>query len=365
MKLDLKKIFSENVFFFSEKDMMISNILKINIIYVCLFAFLFLGCSNDKATEGYGVSISAPSIPGTSAEAFSDEQIEWFRISNGLSTDLVTRQAEKDSILQNLAFSPIFMLKNLFESDLERDYLKALEEYCNVSDTNSQTIMDHLGSVPSVIFAIDSTITIESCLDTVYDGIVGIRQFLGMRLLYEDALQTEKAFFSDVDFKKSKRDFFGISGNFSCFLSSEELVVDVPLSEGDYTLLLIQPVTKSLRDYVSGFSERKYADILDKMEKRKVGVKFPSFEGFTVYSGISLPEIMSDGPVVADNDIHLECSLSLLSPTRASLKERDNSIEEKMIYGKNREIISFDTPFMFIIRELNSRLILLQGLYVR
>ena len=365
MKLDLKKIFSEDIFFFSEKNAAVLNVFKIKTMIVCVLVGLCLGCSKDKAAEGYGVSISAPSIPGNSAEVFSEEQIEWFRISNGLSTDLVIRQAEKDSVFGNVAFSPVFLLKNLFENNLERDYLKALEEYCNVKDTNSQTIMDNLNSVSSVIFSVDSTITIESCLDTVKKGSVTIRQSLGFRLMYEDALQTEKAFFSDADFKKSKRNFFSISGNFSCFLSAEELVIDVPLSEGGYTLLLVRPLTKSLRDYVADFSERKYADMLDKMEKRKVGVKFPSFEGFSVCSDMSFPEIGSDSLIHTENDINLECTLTLVAPTRASLREMDNSLEEKMIYGKNRETFSFDTPFMFIIKELNSRLILLHGLYVR
>lgn len=330
-----------------------------------IFLLLFVVCcSKDKQKEQYGVSISAPSIAGTPAEIFSQEHIALFRMANGLNFELIRNTFQSDSSSDNQACSVLYLLKELCLTGTDEDYLKALEQYCAFSDTRSENLKNNFLSLEQTMHSIDSTLIFSTRTDTSKIGEFKCEIDFLLPLMYEDALSTAPAFFSDCNLKKTKRNFFRLSGNFNTLATEEETISDIPIGNGNYSLLLIMPNEKQIRDYLKELTEQKYKKLTDRMEKRKTSITFPSFEDFSTETEILLPDIIISDTVIRQHNItKLHTKIQLQKPTEALLQSMQKSMEDKIIDAKNEEDICFNKPFLFFLKGSNSGAIILQGIY--
>lgn len=329
-----------------------------------IFLLLFVVCcSKDKSKEQYGVSISAPSIAGTPAEVFSQEHIALFRMVNGLNFELILSMVQPVDTSGNQACSVLYLLKELSLAGTDEEYLKALEQYCAFSDTTQESLKRNFLSLERTMHAIDSTLILSSRADTSETGKFKCETDILLPLIYEDALNSIPAFFSDCNLKKTKRNFFRLSGNFNTLETEEETMADIPVGNGNYSLLLIMPVEKQISDYLRDLTEHRYKNLIDGMEVRKTSLMFPSFEDFETETEMQLPDIITDTVIRQHTAIRLRTKICLQKPTEAILQSMKKSMEDKIIDAKNKEDICFNKPFLFFLKGTNSGAIILQGIY--
>ncbi len=334
-------------------------------IAVCgIFLLLTIaGCSKDKTKEMYGVSISAPSIAGTPAEVFSEQHIALFRMTNGLSFELLQNTFQHDTSFDNQAYSVLYLLEELCLNDIEPDYMKALTQYCTLPDTTQTQLKTDFISLNQTIHAIDTTLTLSTTVDTSVTDTFKCSTSLLLPLMYEDALIPISDFFSDCNLKKTRRNFYRLSGNFNTLDTEKETAIDVPVGNGNYSLMLIMPKEKQVSDYLKDLSEYKYKNITDKMEIRKTSLMFPSFDDFVTETSLQLPNISADTTIQQQTTLKLRTNIHLLKPTEAVLQTMKKSMEDKMIDAKNEEVICFNKPFIFFLKGSNSGAVLLHGIY--
>ena len=285
-------------------------------------------------------------------------------MANGLNFELIRNTFQSDSSSDNQACSVLYLLKELCLTGTDEDYLKALERYCAFSDTRSENLKNNFLSLEQTMHSIDSTLIFSTRTDTSKIGEFKCEIDFLLPLMYEDALSTAPAFFSDCNLKKTKRNFFRLSGNFNTLATEEETISDIPVGNGNYSLLLIMPNEKQIRDYLKELTEQKYKKLTDRMEKRKTSITFPSFEDFATETEILLPDIIISDTVIRQHNItKLHTKIQLQKPTEALLQSMQKSMEDKIIDAKNEEDICFNKPFLFFLKGSNSGAIILQGIY--
>ncbi len=335
-------------------------------LIIALICLLLAGCSKEKKNETYGVSISAPSIVGTAAEAFSKEQIEFFKMANGLSFAINREFAKSDTLGQNTAFSALLLIRDLCVEQTEFGYLYSLFRNCNLADTNLERVNSNLNSLQEVFRSIDSTLIFSSQSDSLDKGTVLRIQRFSLSLQYEEALNTYSEYFSDMEFKKTKRNFFKLFGNFNCLVQEAETVVDIPVGNGNYSLMLIMPNQKDVRSYAEEFTEGLYGKLSEGLEKRMIGLCFPTFENYSTKVLIPLPKQSSDTLSEVKTKQIIQSEITIRQPNEAFLQTLNTSLEEKIIHhAENKEEISFNRPFLFILRGSSSKAIILQGQYLQ
>lgn len=337
----------------------------VKICFVGLICLLLVCCSKKEAGNDYGVSVSAPNVIGTIAEQFSQEQLSLFKMANSLGISAAKQFSKSDSSAGNLAFSYLLLLDRLYNEASDTAYLKCLSQFYKIDNLSLERVRENFASVFQIISSIDSSLVMQSSFDTSDDGSALLVQRFSLSLPFEDALRSHSDYFSDENLKKSRRNFFTLSGSFDCAASSEEIVSAIPIGNGNYRLMFVMPLQKSLRDYASDFSEAKYVELCERLEKRKIGLEIPTFENFVSETRIELPQMSCDSVVVVNAAVQILSHIEINPPSEAQLKVETSSMEEKIIrQTKNEERISFNRPFLFILYGANSRAILLQGLYL-
>lgn len=339
--------------------------MAVKICFAGLLCLLLVCCSKKETSNDCGVSVSAPNVIGTIAEQFSQEQLSLFKMANSLGISASKQLSKSDSATGNAAFSYLLLLDRLYAHASRETYLECLAEFYKVENLSLEKIREDFTSIFQIISSIDSSLVMQSSFDTSDEGSALLVQKFSLSLPFEDALRSYSDYFSDENLKKSRRKFFKLSGSFDCAASQEEIVSTIPIGNGNYRLMFVMPLQKSLRDYAFGFSEAKYVELCEQLEERKIGLEIPAFENFVCETGIELPQVRCDSIVSINLTAQILTHIKINPPSEAQLKVEAGSMEEKIIrQTKNEESISFNRPFLFVLYGVNSRAILLQGLYL-
>lgn len=332
-------------------------------IWIVAAVVLFVCCSKSQKQEHYGVSISAPSVAEASCESFSAQELALLGLSNGWTFDLLGKVCQNDSSSCNFAFSPLLLIDELHACESERAYVEALFAFCDLKDTCFEAVRASFNAIKQRLGETDSSLAVNSRHEGVKKGGFVICQSARTSLMREDALKTIRHSFSTCRGNKRFCDFFNLSGSFRAFESEDEFAIDIPVGNGSCSLLLIKPSDERAREYVATFSEKRYAEVIKGLEERKLSVSFPDFEGFVSQKPLYFPQIQTVDSLALSPYATISCQFSLFKPTEAVLQSLGKSLQDKILNSESGETATFDTPFLFFVREISSGAILLAGMY--
>lgn len=332
-------------------------------IWIVAALVLFVCCSKSQKQEHYGVSISAPSVAEASCESFSAQELALLGLSNGWTFDLLGKACQNDSSSCNFAFSPLLLIDELHACESERAYVEALFAFCDLEDTCFEAVRASFGAIKQHLGETDSSLAVNSRHEGLKKESFVICQSARTGLMREDALKTVRHSFSTCRGNKRFCDFFNLSGSFRAFESEDEFAIDIPVGNGSCSLLLIKPSDERAREYVATFSEKRYAEVIKGLEERKLSVSFPDFEGFVSQKPLYFPQIQTADSLALSPYATISCQFSLFKPTEAVLQSLGKSLQDKILNSESGETATFDTPFLFFVREISSGAILLAGMY--
>jgi serine protease inhibitor len=336
----------------------------LNVFVIFFIVCLIISC-NKKKENNYGVSISAPQMIGTPAEMFSLQHIKMFQASNAFTTNLLPTIIQTSNI-HNFAFSPFYLLNNLMIDSCLNDYFISYEKYYTLSPHNSSEMLSTINDFKTIVHKIDSSFNIKSTIEKENPKKIIIKQELELPLLYENAkVKGVDNIFTTIDNKKPRLQYINISGNFNIYSSDEEQVSEVPLGNGNYILMLIKPLQKDIKQYVSCFNEEKYTSLIEKTENKSISISFPLINVRCQDMKIEMPELKTtDSNNVFPKELYVNSSFSLRKATMAELKMVEKDMDNTILSKNNSDIIQYNSPFLFIIRGKNSNLIMFVGWYI-
>ncbi len=335
----------------------------LTIVLICL---LLACCSKKKESESYGVSICAPSASETPTESFTKEQFEIFKMANGLSIASSQSLAKQDSINGNIAFSSLLLIKDLSLGNTETEYLDALFKFCNLSQEDFERIKENLLLLEESFVQTDSCCVFESQIDTSDRSVSVHTQRFFLPIRYSEPLRPHKEDFFVSDEEKLQRNFYSLFGKFKCAFREGETAVSIPLGNGSYSLLFILPSQNDILSYAGDFTESQYGEISEALADTEANVIVPSFEKFSSQCSFALAKLPLDTLLSSRREQKVNFELKILQPTQEILQTLGNALEEKIIqHSAPQEQILFNRPFLFVLRDTDSRAIIFQGLYLR
>lgn len=316
------------------------NKITISIIGIFLLNILFCCSKTPSEQQSYGVSISAPKIWAIDS-TYTKEQIEWIKLNNGLSIDILLQNISTDSTIDNLQYSCLSIISQL---NKEEEELQNLMQKILQQDTNLKILTQ---------------------LDTTSKDKLKINTQISLPLLYEEALKTNQKQFYDLEDNPVEKEFFTLIGIFKTNISEEQTIVEIPLGNKEYSIVLIQPNTNKITNYLSLFREKTYIDCLEKLQERKIEVSFPNIES-TKYEGeLNLPQTIKDTLQEELKTINILSEFNSTKPTEATLKLINKTMEDKIISSNYEQGIIFNKPFLYILKQRTTNLILQQGIIVK
>lgn len=337
--------------------------LKIIFIVLCL-VIVFVGCKKQKDNL-FSISISANNMVGTPAEAFSLQQIKMFQASNEFVFKLL-RTTNFDSIQQNVSFSPFYLMNNILIDTNNKAYSEMYCKKYNLHFANIQQILSCLNSFEQTVEKIDSCIKIKSYIDQKDNQNI-ISQSFDIKLLYNNSAPEDiDNIFTTFDNKKPRIDFITITDNVNLSISQEEQVCDIPISNGNYTMMLIKPTNQTVFEYIKDFDEKKYLSIINSMELRKVKVSFPLGKIITSNFQLTLPPIqINDTMVSLNGTLLVNSEINLFQAPKNEIAENLLSqLSNTVLETNDSKPIKYNSPYIFIIRGKSSNLILYIGICV-
>lgn len=340
---------------------------KIFYSLIIILSILIIASCSKKKDNLYGVSISANQMIGTPAEMFSLQHIKMFQASNDFTMKLLPTLST-DTTFSNFALSPFYLLNNLIVDTLFSSYFTTYEKLYSLSSINNNDMPSTINSFLAIVHKIDSTFDLKSEVSKQTKNKIFIKQEMEIPLLYDD--NTSKNFdniFTTYDNKKPRLDYMNISGNFPIYLSDDEQVSEIPIGNGNYILMLIQPTSCSIKDYINKFDEQKYFSLIQNTQERQVNLAFPLINVNTKDKEIYMPTLSnSDSTITFPKKLFVSTSISLRKATMAELSTNvNNKTPNNSVLSKNdSKPIKYDSPFLFIIRGKNSNLIMLIGWYL-
>jgi len=339
--------------------------LFILLLFSGVIAMIF-ACGKKNQAGDYGVSISAPKLVGTPAEAFSAEDINTLKLTNAFEFLLLN---QTDS-LTSFSFSPISVVRYVFDV-ADSGYVASFRSRFSLQDTNS--LFESISSIKDIIKSIDSTIDIESQEHILKDSTVVINQKFNFPLIYKDALHTSHNTFNcpPISVKKrgkvvqkeqtKKLEFFTLVNNFSIYQNDKVLVCDIPIGNGNYSLMLVQAKQMDMLSFVKTFSEQDFKNIIDKLEEKYLQISFPNISQKTSCN-LSLPTLSFD-TVYKMPSIVIHSKVRVKKPLEEELKMLSSQNQDQDMVQSSPQSYSFDKPFLFLIRGKSSNSIILSGVF--
>lgn len=330
------------------------------------FVLIIISC-NKKKDNLYGVSISANKMIGTPAEMFSLQHIKMFQASNDFTMKLLPTLST-DTTFSDFAFSPFYLLNNLIIDTSFSSYFLSYEKHYSLSSLSNNDMSSTINSFLSIVHKIDSTFDLKSDVEKQTKNKIFIKQDMEIPLLYEDfSTKDIDNIFTTIDNKKPRLNYITISGNFPIYLSDEEQVSEIPIGNGNYILMLIQPTATSIKDYVNKFDEQKYSYLIQNTQERQVNLSFPLIQLNMKEKELVMPNLSTkDSSIVFPKRLFVSTSFALKKASMAELSTTTNKSSNSPILSKNNsEPIKYNSPFLFLIRGKNSNLIMFIGWYLK
>jgi serine protease inhibitor len=327
-----------------------------SLFYIIFIAFLFCECSKKSDDYDYGMSITIPKIVGTPAGEFSNEELNLCKASNAFQIKIL-EQFFKQNPNQNIALSSLYLFANLANDTLFDSYFKLLYENFNITDYSTENISQKYDSIRSIIRKIDSSLHLQSSFDTLQKQSLTISQSTDFLLLYDDAVQLQKA---DYD---NQKEVFSLSNEFKVYESEEETVAEVPLGNANYSLVMIKP-KGDLTAYIENFTELQYMNLIDSLRTQNVNIVFPKLQFTTANLNLTFPIFENMTGIEDIIALKLNCRVTGISPTYAMLKTRECNDDKHLTKSTITDRITFDRDFIFLLRGRYSNIILLLGVFI-
>ncbi len=336
--------------------------MKRRILYLTILlltALLQFSCNKSTKEQDFGVSISAPKLIGTPAEKFTPEEIQTLRISNSLSFLFLNQIYNSSDSLFPFSFSTLGVLYNIYNVS-DTNYLQALTKQFSISD--SQALLQNITNTLSVISEIDSTIQESTTLQIdKRSQLPNLVQEFQIPFPYEGMLKPKQLSFSLTDTTQRKMTFYQISGEFGLSQNETALCLDIPLGNGNYSLLIIEPKDWDIKTFASNFNETKYIEIIESLTYQNLKLSLPELS-FTSNFSLPIPSIAGQTPLAVKSFL-LTSKLTLQKPTRASFAVDKTNIDTKLQSNSKTEQHQINKPFLYILRGKSSNSILLLGVF--
>lgn len=326
------------------------------LLIICI---INVSCNKNNKEIDYGVSISAPKMIGTSAEVFSEENINMLKKSNSLNFLLLNKSFSSLDSTYNFSFSPLGVFQSLY-SIKDENYIELFNEKFDINDTN--VVFNNILTIRKLISEIDSTIKIDNLLTTNNLKEILISQKLEFPLIYEGILKTRKLAFNINEQEKGLIEYFTIKGNFGVLNDKSYLAFDIAIGNGNYSLLLIEPKNGDIKQLSNNFSENDYKTIIENLVEQMIIISFPDISNISTYH-LNLPNISSDS-TYKTTFLSINSEIKIIKPTPAYLKMRKSNIDNKLQTSSKTEKYIFNKPFIYIIRGKNSNSILTSGIFI-
>ena len=333
---------------------------RISILTILLLtALLQFSCNKSTKEQDFGVSISAPKLIGTPAEKFTPEELQTLRISNSLSFLFLNQIYNSTYTLFPFSFSTLGVLSYIYNVS-DTNYIAALKQQFSIKD--SSTLMQNITSTLSVVSEIDSTIKETTTLSSDKTSpLPALTQELQIPIPYEGMLKSKQLTFSPTDSIQSKMTFYQIAGTFGLSQNETALCLDVPLGNGNYSLLIIEPKDWDIKTFASNFTETKYIEIIESLTFQNLKVSLPELSLASSFA-LPLPSISGQTPLAVKSFL-LTSKLTLQKPTRASFAVDKTDIDTKLQANSKTEHHHINKPFLYILRGKSSNSILLLGIF--
>ncbi len=339
---------------------------KHRIIFIALcLVILSISCNKQKDNL-LSISISANNMVGTPAEAFSLQQIKMFQASNEFVFKIL-QATNFDSLKQNFSFSPFYLINNLLIDTNNKDYAKVYCQKYNLHFSDTQQILSCISSFEQTVKKIDSCIKINSTATTTTDKNSIINQSFDVKLLYNNSAPEDiDNIFTTFDNKKPRIDFITITDNINISINQDEQVCEIPINTGNYTMMLIKPINKTVFEYIKDFDEKKYLTLINTMEVRKVNVSFPLGKVLTSNFEISLPTIKTNDTVINPScEFLINSEINIFQAAKTEIAENLLTQPSNTVLSTNdSKPIKYNSPYIFIFRGKSSNLILYMGIYI-
>lgn len=329
-----------------------------HVLFLSLVLLLFSSCK-DKKSELYGLSIDASRMVGTPAEVFSIQHVEMFQASNSFIINLLP-QLYQDSTKNSFAFAPFYALSYLSLDTNFFDYFSQYNTYYKVSEHNITKARQSLHSFLEGIYSIDSTINVKTELEYINNDSLLLRQSMNITLHYNNDIQNkDNTIFVGENAQEREEAFLKIGGEFNVLESKHEIVCDIPVGNGNFILSLIKPQNMNLKEYISQFDEKHYINMLKELENRRTNISFPLISIEFENLPLAMPQIPNSNALGV-----FPKALTLSNSFHIENIPFNSSSAETLLQNKNTEPINFNSPFLFILREKNSNLIVYIGYYL-
>lgn len=330
------------------------------VLVLLSLGLVFFSCNKDSKDSGFGVSISAPKMLGTPAERLSQEQVQALRVSNSLCFSFLNRQYVADKELSSFSFSPLELIPYVYYVS-DSNYTKAFFQHYSISD--SVSFMQAIFSSASLASEIDSLLKSSTSMSSSLGSFpLSLEQEFSFIMPYEGMLKSLRRDFFTLDTAKVKLPFYEIWGNFGLYRNENKLCLDIPVSNGNYSLLILIAEDWDIRTLTLNFTELMYKEIVEGLTYQNIKISFPD-----ISSSLSFPLLLPDmGEEKFDNNKHLliKSKLSLIKPTQAFLEVQQTHIDHKLQQGSISEHLFVNKPFIYIIRGNGSNTILHLGVFL-
>lgn len=329
-----------------------------HVLFLSLVLLLFSSCK-DKKSELYGISIDASRMVGTPAEVFSLQHVEMFQASNSFIINLLP-QLYQDSTKNSFAFAPFYALSYMALDTNLNDYFVQYNSYYKLSEHNTTRAKQSLHSFIEGIYSIDSTINVKTELEYTHTDSLLVRQGLKITLHFNnDIKDKDNTIFVGENAQEREEKFLKIGGEFNVLDSKHEIVCDIPVGNGNFILSLIKPQNMNLKEYISIFDEKHYINMLRELENRRTNISFPLISIDLEKFPMAMPQIPNSNALGV-----FPKALTLSNSFHIENIPFNSSSAETLLQNKNTEPINFNSPFLFILREKNSNLIVYIGYYL-
>lgn len=216
----------------------------------------------------------------------------------------------------------------------------------------------------------------KSPMELVSPLVANVAYFNGLWQIPFDSKNTKTGIFVNNDLSKSNVDFMSNTGSYKILENENLCAVELPYGAGNFSMVMIKPTSLNYRfDEITNYLTPDFIISLNELNIRSAQYINLSIPKFDIESDMPLDESMRAmgfykfyngfNNINSDRTIfQLEC---IKQVSRIKLTEEGTevaTVTSNALSGIPR-VISFDTPFVFMIRETSTNSILYIGEIVK
>jgi len=187
-----------------------------------------------------------------------------------------------------------------------------------------------------------------------------------------DSKLTRDGYFNNLNGGVGTASFMNISESFKVSADENLTVAELPYGSGNYVMTLVMPTDKeTFRNFRGSLSNESFSEILSKLKFQNVSLSIPKFEsvwssdmvgtlqemGFDKVFYNQIRNIISNQECIFTNLLHA----AFIQVDEEGTKVAAASAAVGDVSSGPVDIIKFDSPFIYIIRETSTNTILITG----